>query len=119
MAASSAVQAVLYLSRFGVSERTDAFFAAFALYTVFGIFIQSIRVTAVPMLVGERRMPRREFAGTLALIAVAVVAAGRRSSSRAAQRRAGSARGLDPRHTGQHYDEAMSGRRCSSSSRPV
>jgi hypothetical protein len=77
MAGSSAVQAVLYLSEFGVSKRTDAFFAAFALYTVFGIFTQSIRVTAVPLLVGERRMSRWEFAGTLSLIAVpAIVACG-------------------------------------------
>lgn len=75
MAASSGVQAVLYLSKFGVTRRTDAFFAAFALYTVFGIFTQSIRVTAVPLLVGERRMRRGEFAGTLALIAVPVVLA--------------------------------------------
>ena len=38
MAGASAIQAVLYLSSFGLTARTDAFFAAFSLYTVFGVF---------------------------------------------------------------------------------
>ena len=49
-----AIQAIAYLSSFGATARTDAFFAAFALYTVFGVFCQSIRVTSVPLLVGRR-----------------------------------------------------------------
>lgn len=73
MAATSGVQALLYLSSFGVDGRTDGFFAAFALYASFGVFSQSIRVTAAPLLVGERaRLSTREFAATLLLIAVPV-----------------------------------------------
>jgi peptidoglycan biosynthesis protein MviN/MurJ (putative lipid II flippase) len=73
MAAASGVQAVAYLSSFGTTDRTDAFFAAFALYTVFGVFCQSIRVTSVPLLVGpDRALRGREYAATLALIAVPV-----------------------------------------------
>jgi len=73
MAAASGVQAVAYLSSFGTTDRTDAFFAAFALYTVFGVFCQSIRVTSVPLLVGSDRALRgREYAATLGLIAVPV-----------------------------------------------
>jgi peptidoglycan biosynthesis protein MviN/MurJ (putative lipid II flippase) len=73
MAAASAVQAALYLHSFGIDGRTDGFFVAFALYTVFGVFSQSIRVTSAPLLVdGKRSLPLREFAATLALIAVPV-----------------------------------------------
>jgi glycosyltransferase involved in cell wall biosynthesis/peptidoglycan biosynthesis protein MviN/MurJ (putative lipid II flippase) len=73
MAAASGLQAVAYLSSFGTTDRTDAFFAAFALYTVFGVFCQSIRVTSVPLLVGpDRALRGREYAATLALIAVPV-----------------------------------------------
>lgn len=71
MGATSGIQALLYLSSFGVNARTDGFFVAFALYTSFGVFSQSIRVSSAPMLVGERpRLSQREFA--LALIAIAV-----------------------------------------------
>ena len=55
MAAASGIQAVLYLSSFGIGGRTDGFFVAFALYTSFGVFSQSIRVTSAPLLVGDRR----------------------------------------------------------------
>ena len=55
MAATSGIQALLYLSSFGVGGRTDGFFVAFALYTSFGVFSQSIRVTSAPLLVGARR----------------------------------------------------------------
>ena len=73
MAGASAIQAVLYLSSFGLTARTDAFFAAFSLYTVFGVFTQSIRITAVPLLVGrDREMGPRDFAATLLVIAVPV-----------------------------------------------
>jgi peptidoglycan biosynthesis protein MviN/MurJ (putative lipid II flippase) len=75
MAVGSGVQALLYLTRFGTTERTDAFFAALALYTVFGIFIQAIRITSVPRLVGAVRLRGREFGATLALIAVPVAVA--------------------------------------------
>jgi hypothetical protein len=71
MAAASGIQALLYLSSFGVNARTDGFFVAFALYSSFGVFSQSIRVTSAPMLVGERpRLGTREF--SLALVAIAI-----------------------------------------------
>jgi len=75
MAGASAIQAVLYLSSFGLTARTDAFFAAFSLYTVFGVFTQSIRITAVPLLVGRRTMGPRDFAATLLVVAVPVALA--------------------------------------------
>jgi hypothetical protein len=71
MGATSGIQALLYLSSFGIGGRTDGFFVAFALYTSFGVFSQSIRVTSAPLLVGERpRLTPRELA--LALVAIAV-----------------------------------------------
>jgi peptidoglycan biosynthesis protein MviN/MurJ (putative lipid II flippase) len=71
MAAASGIQALLYLSSFGVGARTDGFFVAFALYTSFGVFSQSIRVTSAPLLVGARpRLTAGEFA--LALLAISV-----------------------------------------------
>ncbi len=73
MAAASAVQAVLYLSRFGTNARTDGFFVAFALYSTFGVFSQSLRLTSVPLLVEPgARLSTREFAATLGLIALPV-----------------------------------------------
>ena len=76
MGAASGIQALLYLSSFGVNARTDGFFVAFALYTSFGVFSQSIRVTSAPMLVGERpRLSQREFALALGAIAVPVAIA--------------------------------------------
>jgi len=74
MAAASAIQAVLYLSRFGTNARTDGFFVAFALYSTFGVFSQSLRVTSVPLLVEPHaRLRVSEFATTLGLIALPVV----------------------------------------------
>ena len=62
MAAASGVQAALYLHSFGIDGRTDGFFVAFALYTV-----------SAPLLVGGGDgLSVREFAATLALIAVPV-----------------------------------------------
>jgi hypothetical protein len=76
MGLASAIQAALYLHSFGIDGRTDGFFVAFALYTVFGIFSQSIRVTSAPLLVGaDRSLSVREFGATLALIAVPVAIA--------------------------------------------
>jgi len=73
MAAASGIQAALYLRSFGIDGRTDGFFVAFALYTVFGVFSQSIRVSSAPLLVdGRRSLSLREFAATLALIAIPV-----------------------------------------------
>lgn len=73
MAGSSGIQALLYLSSFGVGGKTDGFFVAFALYSSFGVFSQSIRVTSAPLLVGARpRMSTREFAAGLILIAIPV-----------------------------------------------
>jgi hypothetical protein len=71
MGATSGIQALLYLSSFGINGRTDGFFVAFALYTSFGVFSQSIRVTSAPLLVGDRpRLATGEFA--IALVAIAV-----------------------------------------------
>jgi predicted membrane protein len=71
MGATSGIQALLYLSSFGIGGRTDGFFIAFALYTSFGVFSQSIRVTAAPLLVGSRpRLTPAELA--VALIAIAI-----------------------------------------------
>jgi len=76
MAGSSGIQALLYLSSFGIDGRTDGFFVAFALYSSFGVFSQSIRVTSAPLLVGERpRLTPREFATALTVIAIPVAIA--------------------------------------------
>jgi hypothetical protein len=76
MAVTSGAQAVLYLHTYGATERTDAFFAGLALYTIFGVFCQSIRVTSVPLLVGaERSLRGRDFALTLGIIAIPVLIA--------------------------------------------
>ena len=76
MAMASAAQAVLYLSEFGMSGRTDGFFVAFALYTTFGVFSQSLRLTSVPLLLGEKaRLSARDFAAVLAVIGVPVLIA--------------------------------------------
>jgi peptidoglycan biosynthesis protein MviN/MurJ (putative lipid II flippase) len=73
MAAASGIQAALYLHSNGTDARTDGFFVAFALYTVFGVFSQSIRVTSAPLLVNrDRALPLREFGATLVFIAVPV-----------------------------------------------
>jgi peptidoglycan biosynthesis protein MviN/MurJ (putative lipid II flippase) len=74
MAAASAMQAVLYLGRFGTNIRTDGFFVAFALYSTFGVFSQSLRLTSVPLLVQPgARLSVREFAVTLGFIALPVL----------------------------------------------
>lgn len=73
MAAGSGLQALLYLRAFGVNSRTDGFFAAFALYAIFGVFSQSLRITSAPLLVGARpRIGIGLFAAALAVIAVPV-----------------------------------------------
>src|SRR3954470_6833914 len=73
MAAASAIQAVMYLGRFGTSGRTDGFFVAFALYTTFGVFCQSLRLTSVPLLVEPgARLSVRQFALVLGVIATPI-----------------------------------------------
>jgi peptidoglycan biosynthesis protein MviN/MurJ (putative lipid II flippase) len=74
MAAASAIQAVLYLGRFGTNARTDGFFVAFALYSTFGVFSQSLRLTSVGLLVEPNpRLSVRGFAAVLATIALGVL----------------------------------------------
>ncbi len=74
MAAASGIQAVLYLSRFGTNARTDGFFVAFAVYTTFGVFGQSLRLTSVPLLVEPgARIAVREYAAALACIGIPVL----------------------------------------------
>src|SRR6185295_7532161 len=76
MGATSGIQALLYLSSFGINGRTDGFFIAFALYTSFGVFSQSIRVTSAPLLVGLRpRLTSTELAVALVAIAIPVAIA--------------------------------------------
>ena len=75
MAAASGIQAVLYLGRFGTNARTDGFFVAFALYSTFGVFSQSLRVTSVPMLVQPgARLSVGRFAAVLGCVALGVIA---------------------------------------------
>jgi peptidoglycan biosynthesis protein MviN/MurJ (putative lipid II flippase) len=74
MAAASASQAVLYLGRFGTNARTDGFFVAFALYSTFGVFSQSLRLTSVGLLVEPARLSARQFATVLGTIGVVVLA---------------------------------------------
>jgi peptidoglycan biosynthesis protein MviN/MurJ (putative lipid II flippase) len=74
MAIASALQAVLYLGSFGADARTDGFFVAFALYTTFGVFSQSLRLTAAPLVVEPHaRLRSRELVRALGLVALAVV----------------------------------------------
>jgi peptidoglycan biosynthesis protein MviN/MurJ (putative lipid II flippase) len=74
MAAASAIQAVLYLGRFGTNARTDGFFVAFALYSTFGVFSQSLRLTSVGLLVEPgARLGARRFAAVLGAIALPVL----------------------------------------------
>jgi peptidoglycan biosynthesis protein MviN/MurJ (putative lipid II flippase) len=75
MAAASAIQAILYLGRFGTNARTDGFFVAFALYSTFGVFSQSLRLTSVGLLVEPgARMSTRRFAAVLGALALPVLA---------------------------------------------
>lgn len=74
MAAASAIQAVLYLGRFGTNARTDGFFVAFALYSTFGVFSQSLRLTSVGLLVEPgARLSAPRFAAVLGAIALPVL----------------------------------------------
>lgn len=76
MAAASGLQAVMYLGRFGTNARTDGFFVAFAVYTTFGVFSQTLRLTCVPLLVEPKaRLSVREFAGALGLLGLPVLLA--------------------------------------------
>jgi peptidoglycan biosynthesis protein MviN/MurJ (putative lipid II flippase) len=71
MAAASGLQALLYLNSFGVDGRTDGFFVAFALYTIVGVFSQSIRMTSANLLIGDRpRLLTAEYGACLGLIAI-------------------------------------------------
>ncbi len=73
MGLTSGIQALLYLSSYGIGGKTDGFFIAFALYTSFGVFSQSIRITSAPFLVGSRpRLTPAEFAAALVVISVPV-----------------------------------------------
>ena len=74
MAAASGLQALLYLNSFGVDGRTDGFFVAFALYTIVGVFSQSIRMTSANLLIGERpRLLTAEYGVCLGLVAVPIL----------------------------------------------
>src|ERR1700704_3230212 len=74
MAAASGIQAILYLGRFGTNARTDGFFVAFAVYSTFGVFSQSLRLTSVGLLVEPgARLGARRFAAVLGAIALPVL----------------------------------------------
>src|SRR5215469_5690336 len=73
MGLTSGLQALLYLSSYGIGGKTDGFFIAFALYTSFGVFSQSIRITSAPFLVGSKpRLAPAEFGTALLVIAIPV-----------------------------------------------
>jgi hypothetical protein len=73
MAAASGIEALLYLDTFGIGGRTDGLFVALGLYATFGVFSQSIRITAAPLLVGEdARLSPRELAIIVLAIALPV-----------------------------------------------
>jgi hypothetical protein len=74
MAAASGLQALFYLNSFGVNGRTDGFFVAFALYTIVGVFSQSIRMTSANLLIGDRpRLGTVEYGACLGLIAIPIL----------------------------------------------
>jgi peptidoglycan biosynthesis protein MviN/MurJ (putative lipid II flippase) len=74
MAAASGLQALLYLNSFGVNGRTDGFFVAFVLYTIVGVFSQSIRMTSANLLIGDRpRLVTAEYGVCLGLIAIPIL----------------------------------------------
>src|SRR3954453_22173855 len=76
MGLTSGIQALLYLNSFGINGRTDGFFIAFALYSSFGVFSQSIRVTSAPLLVGSKpRLTPTELGLALGAIAIPVALA--------------------------------------------
>lgn len=76
MAATSGIQALLYLGSFGINGRTDGLFVAFALYASFGVFSQSIRITSAPLLVGSRpRLSPRELGAALAVVSLPLLVA--------------------------------------------
>lgn len=74
VALTSGLQALMYLRSFGADGRTDGFFAALGLYAIFGLFGQAIRVTSVPLLVGDKpRLGVGEFAAALVVIGAPVL----------------------------------------------
>lgn len=74
MAAASGLQALMYLNSFGVNGSTDGFFVAFALYTIVGVFSQSIRMTSANLLIGDRpRLLTAEYGVCLGLIAIPIL----------------------------------------------
>lgn len=75
MAGASAIQAILYLGEYGATARTDAFFAAFAVYQVVGVFTQATRVSSVPLLVGDRAIGMLRFFGAVGVIALPIAIA--------------------------------------------
>lgn len=76
MAAASGIQALLYLSTFGVNGRTDGLFVAFALYAIVGVFSQCIRITSVPLLVEPNaRLGAGQFAAALVVVAAPIAIA--------------------------------------------
>jgi peptidoglycan biosynthesis protein MviN/MurJ (putative lipid II flippase) len=69
LAGVGALQGLLFLRAFGISARTDGFFAAYALYIVVGLLGQTLRTSAVPLLVGATsRMTVGDFAWAIAAL---------------------------------------------------
>ena len=52
LAVCAGLQGLLFLDAFGIDARTDAFFAAYALYVIVSLFGQTLRTSAVPLLAG-------------------------------------------------------------------
>src|SRR3954468_13609537 len=63
LAGCAGLQGLLFLRAFGISARTDGFFAAYGLYVIVSLFGQTLRTSAVPLLAGTAaRMTVGQFA---------------------------------------------------------
>jgi hypothetical protein len=76
LAFASGLQAILFLHYFGASDRTDGFFAAYALYIVVAVFSQTLRSTAIPLVSGiNRKMSATTFGWAVVGLALVILAA--------------------------------------------
>ncbi len=75
VALASGVQAMLFLSRFGVTRRTDGLMASYAIYTLVAVLAQMLRTTAVPLITGDSpRLNRPTFMAATAALSASIVA---------------------------------------------
>src|SRR5436190_16023145 len=76
IAATSAVEVLVFLHRYGTTGTTDGVFAAFALYAVVTVFAQNLRTSAVPLVTGEGAVMRPADFTSAIVARGAVVGAG-------------------------------------------